>query len=106
MACRRTRHQEREEVKASGLRSFQLATEVKNTDLRGSKNASKTNRKPDLYSEGARLYAVVPLDGLLLPLVVRDVPRELEHGATTKHTRGDYTGFAPLVTGGHLKPSF
>ena len=36
---------------------------------------------PDLDGECAGLDAVVPLDRLLLPLVVRDVPRELEHRA-------------------------
>ena len=36
---------------------------------------------PDLYGECAGLDAVVSLDRLLLPLVVRDVPRELEHRA-------------------------
>ena len=43
-----------------------------------------------LYSEGAGLDAVIPLDGLLLPLVVGDVPGELKHGAA--HTRGGAPG--------------
>ena len=73
-----------------GIKSLRL-------DLRGAKNGSKTRRKPDLNSESARLDAIVPLDGLLLPLVVRDVPRELEHRAIARHQLLEwlYLPFAP-----------
>ena len=63
----------------------------------------KNKRKYILHldCEGAGLDAVIPLDALLLPLIVRDVPRELElgvaHAAGAAPGRGGRGCSAPVT---------
>ena len=63
--------------------------------------SNNQDEETNLDCEGAGLDAVIPLDALLLPLIVRDVPRELElgvaHAAGAAPGRGGRGCSAPVT---------